>query len=201
MAYWVICHCNSSGDYRGGEEGKLPALSVLVAATFLLWHYIGFPRLWGFILASGFSFPSSQELQGQTPWNPAGKPWTRWLKKFEFMSMLSCQKCQLGLSCASSLDLFGLYLITASFLGILNTQNKPWDMLFGQIWHSLFPITKSIYSCLIFTLDCRHVCWNYLWVLANVKCVHFYVPSFTLSSQPLFQLFMKTSVKTSELLA
>ena len=73
---------------------------------------------------------------------------TRWLKKFELMSVLCCQKYKFSLSCASTSDVFGLYLISASFPGVLNTKKKSWCILFEQVWLSLSYRQKAIYSVL-----------------------------------------------------
>lgn len=72
----------------------------------------------------------------EQPWehSGAGMPPTRWLHNPELTALLCCQKYEFSLSCASTSELFRLYLLRASFLGILNTQNKSWGIL---VWHSL----------------------------------------------------------------
>lgn len=107
----------------------------------------------GFIFLYSTVWTSPMSAAGTEPsLKPAGMPWTRWLKKFELMSILCCQKYKFSLSCASTSDLFGLYPISASSPGILNTQKKSWYILFEQVWHGLSYREKAIYSCLIFTV-------------------------------------------------
>lgn len=117
----------------------------------------------GFIFLCSTVWTSPMSTAGTEPsLKPAGMPWTRW-PKFELMSILCCQKYKFSLSCTITADLFGLYLISASFPGILNNQNKSWYILFEQVWHSLSYRELAIYICLIFTviLYCRDIFWNY----------------------------------------
>lgn len=81
----------------------------------------------GFIFLYSTVWTSPMSTAGTEPsLKPAGMPWTRWPKKFELMLILCCQKYKFSLSCTITADLFGLYLISASFPGILNNQNKSW---------------------------------------------------------------------------
>lgn len=158
----------------------------------------------GFIFLHSTGWTSPMSAAGAEPsLEAAGMPWTRWLKKFELMSVLCCQKYKFSLSCPSTSDLFGLYLISASFPGILNTQNKSCISYLSKFDTALV-IGKRLFTAVIFSqlpLCCRNVCWNYLWIHVNV-CV-IYVHSFTLSYQPpiFFHLFIKTYIKTNQLLA
>lgn len=91
------------------------------------------------------------------------------------------------------LDLFELYLISSSFPGILNTQNKSWYILFE---HFDIVIGERIFTVVLLSqllLYYRHACCN-LWINVNVKCVCVIsVHSFMLFVQPYFHLFIKTS--------